>query len=115
MVLGLAAKHEQFAWLAARYREIARERPSDPVPPARLARLQRAVLATLCLAQRQEAQPQRRPYRGAAIVLIASVIATVVGLRLADVKTRDYQRTQQSHSVSKSPPASNGQVVSNSR
>jgi hypothetical protein len=115
MVLGLAAKHEQFAWLAARYREIARERPGDPVPPARLARLQRAVLATMCLAQRQDTEPQRRPYRGAAILLVASVIATVVGLRLADVKTRDYQRTQQNHALTKSQPASNGQVVSNRR
>lgn len=90
--LGLAAKHEQFAWLAARYREIARVRPQDPVPPARLARLQRAALATLCFAPPPGVEPERKAYRGAAVLLIVSVLAMVIGLRLVDMKSRDYQR-----------------------
>lgn len=92
-VLGLAAKHEQFAWLAARYREIARRDPRDPIPPARLARLQRAALATLCFTP-PPAAPERKPYRGAAILLIAAVVAAVVGLRVVDMKAQDHHRSQ---------------------
>ena len=90
-VLGLAAKHEQFAWLAARYRDVARRRPDDPIPAQRLARLQRAALATLCFAPPPGVTPERKPYRGAAVMLIACVVAAVVGLRLVDMKARDVQ------------------------
>jgi hypothetical protein len=100
-VLGLAAKHEQFAWLAARYREVARRRPQDPVPAQRLARLQRAALATLCFAPPPGVTPERKPYRGAAIMLIAFVVLAVVGLRLVDMKTRGHQHAHPAKVVSK--------------
>lgn len=110
-VLGLAAKHEQFAWLAARYREIAIVRPHDPVPAARLARLQRAALATLRFAPPPGVAPERKAYRGAAVLLIASVLAMVIGLRLVDMKSRDYQRGYHARGVG----SGIGQVVSNAR
>jgi len=88
--LGLAAKHEQFAWLAARYREIAKRTPDDPIPQARLARLQRAMLVTFRFDAKQTATPTKMPYRGVALLLVASVFATVIGLWAADAKTRDY-------------------------
>lgn len=89
--LGLAAKHEQFAWLAARYREIARARPEDPVPAARLARLQKAAVVAFRIDARTPTTRERTPYRGVGIILIAAVVAAVIGLRVVDQKARDYQ------------------------
>jgi hypothetical protein len=100
-VLGLAAKHEQFAWLAARYREIARSRPEDPVPPARLARLQKAAVVAFRIDTRSPATRERTPYRGAGIILIAAVIAAVVGLRVVDMKARDHQTRTHTTQTSK--------------
>lgn len=96
-VLGIAAKHGQFAWLAARYRTIAQAQPGDPIPAARLARVQRATLATLCLVPTPSAAPARTPYRAAAIMLLGFVVAAFVGLRLVDMKSHDYKRAHQTH------------------
>lgn len=89
IALGLAAKYRQFAWLAGRYRDAARARPEDPIPPARLARLQRAALVTLCCDTRPQPAPERRPYRGVVTMLIAAVVATAFALWLADAKARE--------------------------
>lgn len=94
LVLGLAAKHEQYAWLAARYREAARANPDDPIPPARLERLQRAALATLCFERRAPQTEERKPYRNVLLLLAATMFATVVGLWLVDMKTSEYQQRQ---------------------
>jgi hypothetical protein len=90
-LLGLAAKHKQYAWLAARYREVSRQRPDDPVPAARLARLQRAALMTMCVEARPAEAAQRKPYRGVSMMLMAFVVATGLGLWLGHVKTQGLQ------------------------
>lgn len=92
VVLGLAAKHEQYAWLAARYREAARANPADPIPQARLARVQRAALATLCFERRTPDVEERKPYRNVLLLLAATMLATVVGLWLVDMKASEYQQ-----------------------
>src|SRR5262245_18593667 len=83
-VRGLAAKHEQFAWLAARYGEVANRLPDDSVAPARLARLQRATIAAYQFKVKIPETTERMPYRGAAVLLLASVFATMIGLWLVD-------------------------------
>lgn len=90
-LLGLAAKHKQYAWLAARYREVSRLRPNDPVPAARLARIQRAALVTMCVEARPVEKAQRMPYRGVSMMLIAAVVATGLGLWLGHMKTQSYR------------------------
>ncbi len=96
-VLGVAAKHSQYAWLAARYREAALRQPHDPIPAQRLARLQRAALLTLSFEGRTVTESKTRsPFRGVAAVLVMTVLATVVGLWLVDSRMRDYQQRKHS-------------------
>jgi hypothetical protein len=95
IVLGVAAKQMQLAWLAARYREIATARPHDSIAPARLDRVKRAVLATMP-AEKPHQTKTRMPYRGAAILLVVGVLAMVAGLWLLDLQSRATMATTSS-------------------
>src|SRR5688572_28002395 len=59
-LLGLAAKHQQLAWLAARYREAARSNPHDWIARDRLKSVQRAALLTFAPVARDTTRTQAR-------------------------------------------------------
>src|SRR5262245_2968101 len=71
-LLGLAAKHGQLAWLAARYRDAARTNPEDQIAPHRLARVQRAAIVTFAM-PRVADEPTTKKYRGVAMLLIGGI------------------------------------------
>ena len=89
-LLGLAAKHEQLAWLASKYRDAAWSNPADPIAPARLARLQRAA-TIIALARIAPEAPHKRPFRGALAMLVGAMLATALGLYIADYKMQRQQ------------------------
>jgi hypothetical protein len=83
--LGLAAKHHEFAWLATKYREATRSNPSDVIAPNRLERVVKAAtIVAFTLPRQPVPAPQRRPYRGAVVLLIGAVIATGIALRITE-------------------------------
>ena len=89
-VLGLAAKHHEFAWLATKYREAVRSNPADDIAPKRLDRVVRAATVVAFTLNRPAVEPkQRRPYRGAAVILIGAVIAMGIGLRITEQRVAD--------------------------
>lgn len=89
-VLGLAAKHREFAWVASKYRDAVRSNPADAIAPQRLERVVKAATAVaFTLARPQAEAPQRRPYRGAALILIGAVIAMGVALRITEQRIAD--------------------------
>lgn len=97
-LLGLAAKHQQLAWLATRYRESARSNPRDPIARDRLKGVQRAAaLLTFTMPVARDTQPKRM--RGGTALLVAAALFTGLGLWLTDF-VRDQQ---QSTMVSRHP------------
>lgn len=97
-LLGLAAKHQQLAWLASRYREAARSNPRDPIARDRLKGVQRAAaMLAFAMPVAREAAPKKM--RGGTALLLAAVLFTGVGLWLTDF-VRDQQ---QSTMVSRHP------------
>nr|HEX4317640.1 hypothetical protein [Kofleriaceae bacterium] len=72
----------EFAWTAARYREIARDKPiDDPVATEAMVRLRRAAEATLVATTATTARADKASgaYRGTMAILLIMVVA-VVGL-----------------------------------
>lgn len=91
-LLGVAAKHQQLAWLAGKYRDAARSNPSDGIAQARLARVCRAAAMMFTMPVVAPPPPTRRAYRGIPLILIGAVIATGIGLSITEQQVQ--QRTQ---------------------
>lgn len=75
-VVAIAAELESFAWIATRYRELART--GDAIAQAQLARVSRAteVALTIGAVARRAAAPEKAPYRG--LVLMVAVLVLIV-------------------------------------
>ena len=90
-LLGLAAKHEQFVWLASKYRTAAWSNPTDPIAPQQLARVQRATAIVALSKRTSVASPVPRLYRSAMVLLAGVVLATGVGLFITDRRVQQHQ------------------------
>ena len=91
-LLGLAAKHQQLAWLASRYREAARSNPRDFIARDRMKSVQRAAaLLTFSTPVVREAEPKFS--RGCTILLIAAVLSTGLGLWVTDFMRQKQETT----------------------
>ena len=88
-LLGVAAKHHQLAWLAARYRGAARSNPHDCVARDRLQRVRRASTLLAFAPPPARAATTTAP-RAAATLLVAAMLFAGLGLWLTD-----YLRQQQ--------------------
>lgn len=75
-VLAAAAQHGSFGWACARYRE----RGDDPIATERLARLQRAALATMYATRAARPDAEAKPFRATLALLAILVIALGLGL-----------------------------------
>lgn len=90
-LLGIAAKHQQLAWLAARYAAAARSNPHDTIARDRLERVRRAsaVLAFRLPATREVTS---KTPRAAAMLLLASMAFAGLGLWLTDFMSHQQQQ-----------------------
>ena len=95
-LLGLAAKHTQFAWLAARYKDASRTNPADPIATHRLARVQRAAAVVAFAMPRAADEPVKKPFRGIAMMLAGAVIATGLAMFLTNNKVQQHQQDSRS-------------------
>jgi hypothetical protein len=77
-VVAVAAELESFAWVATRYRELART--GDAIAAAQLARISRAaeVAMTIGAVARRTGTPEKTPYRGLKM-MIAVLVMTMLG------------------------------------
>jgi len=100
-LLGVAAKHQEFAWLAGKYRDAARSNPSDVIAPERLPRVQRAAAIVMMSKTKPIADPMPKTFRAMSIMLIGAVLATGLGLVVADQKVQQHQ--QQSTTIARHP------------
>jgi len=91
-LLGLAAKHQQLAWLALRYREAARSNPRDPIARDRMKAVHRAA-ALLAFSAPVVRDVEPKISRGCAILLIAAVLSTSLGLWVTDFMRHKQQTT----------------------
>lgn len=89
-LLGLAAKHAQFAWLAGKYRDAARSNPEDPIARDRLVRLQRAAAIVMMSKTPAAPAPMKQGLRAMSILLIGAALATGLGLVVADHKVQQH-------------------------
>lgn len=89
-LLGVAAKHQQFAWLAGKYRDAARSNPADPVAADRLLRVRRAA-AIVMMATSAPPPPKSKAYRGAAMMLVGAMLAAGLGLFITEQKVQQHQ------------------------
>jgi hypothetical protein len=96
-LLGIAAKHQHLAWLAGKYRDAARSNPSDPIAPARIERVRRCAALMFAMPVKPPPLPMSRAYRTIPLVLLGAVIATGIGLVVAE------QRVQQRALVTRHP------------
>ena len=78
-LLGLAAQHDCFAWVAARYRE----KPGDTIADARLDRLRRAATAKMMATGTPRPDPRVKPYTLTIALMIALVTVAIVGFLYA--------------------------------
>jgi hypothetical protein len=99
VLLGLTAKHQQFAWLAARYRDASRSNPSDPVAAHRLIRVQRAAAIVMMSKVEPVETPMPRMFKMASMMLLGALIATGLGLVVTEQKVQQHQQNtiQQHH------------------
>lgn len=105
-VLGLAAKHNELAWLAGKYRDASRSNPADTVAGVRLAKVQRAAMIVTFTLPREVAAanaPKRRPYRAASMLLVGSVLAMGLGLVLTNQRVQSAQSAPAPTLVSRHP------------
>jgi hypothetical protein len=88
-LLGLAAKHQELAWLATRYREDARSNPRDWIARDRMKSVQRATaMLAFSVPAAQASAPKKS--RGPLALLFVAVLSMFVGLWITD-----FMRTQQ--------------------
>jgi hypothetical protein len=101
-LLRLIARHEAYAWAAAKYRDAKRAAPASPSPfrsypdhavdaiaDRQLDRMRRAAEATLYASASAREDRGRSPYRAATAVLAMFIVAIVAGLIFASVFQRE--------------------------
>lgn len=101
-LLRLIARHEAYAWAAAKYRDAKRAAPASPSPfrsypdhavdaiaDRQLDRMRRAAEATLYASASAREDRGRSPYRAATAVLALLIFAIVAGLIFASVFQRE--------------------------
>jgi hypothetical protein len=91
-LLGLAVKHGQLAWLAARYRDAARTNPRDPIARDRLKSVQRAA-AMLAFAMPAARASEHKKPRGPTMLLLAAALSTGLALWLTDFMRTHHPTT----------------------
>lgn len=81
-LLVLAGQHGRYAWLAARYREIARR--DDPLARERLALVQRSVELTLAVAMMKDrdAGDEPTPHAATRRLLVVMLVVLALGMLL---------------------------------
>ena len=82
-VLRLAGQHSQYAWLACRYRELARR--GDDIAHKRLELVQRAAELTLFVSLRKREAAEPAPYQATRRMLVAMLLVLVIGAILTRV------------------------------
>jgi hypothetical protein len=92
-ILGVAAKHGEFAWLATRYREHVKRNADDAVAPARLARVQRAAAVVMLSKAPKAAEPMPKIFKMASLLLVGAAVAVGIGLFVVDNKVQTQQQT----------------------
>lgn len=75
-LIGLVARHDAYAWAAARYRT----RGDDPIAARELARIRKATEVTLLVGAAARPDDARKPYRALIAVLLLMLVAIVGGL-----------------------------------
>lgn len=75
-VMRLVARHDAYAWAAARYRTKA----GDPIADKQLERIRRAAEVTLLATAASRKDKGKNPYRATTTMLIALVVLIVGGL-----------------------------------
>jgi ribosomal protein L32 len=101
-LLRLVARHDAYAWAAAKYRDAKRAAPASPAPfrsyPDRavdaiadrqLDRMRRAAEATLYAGATAREERGKAPYRAATAILAMLIFAVIAGLIFASVFPRD--------------------------
>lgn len=83
-LLGIAAKHHQLAWLAARYFSAARSNPQDYVARDGLKRVQRASAMLAFAVPKASDEGRSKMPRAAVTLLLASMVMVVLGLQVTD-------------------------------
>ncbi len=89
----LVAAHGEYGWVAARYREQARERPADAIATKQMERIRRAIEATLLVSATARDKPAATPYKNLVALLAVLVIVLVVGMVYVFVKARGASET----------------------
>lgn len=103
-LLERARHHQAYPWLAARYRERARQ--GDQIACERLALVQRTVELTLLVPTR-DASDEARPYRGASrLLLVLLVLFVLGGVALHMVSQRGEARARPDRASTRSPAVS---------
>jgi hypothetical protein len=92
-LIGLAAKHEQFAWLATRYRDAARSNPEDPVAQARLQKVQRAATIVTFSKTVPVETKTKNPMKGVAILLVGAAVACFLAMMLTEQQVQKQSQT----------------------
>lgn len=95
-VLGIAAKHGEFTWLATRYREHAKRNADDAVAPARLERVQRAAAIVMLAKAPKTAEPMPKIFKMASLLLVGAAVAVGIGLFVVDNRVETVQTISQS-------------------
>lgn len=97
-VLGVAAKHKEFAWLATRYREYAKSNADDAIAPARLQRVQRAAAIVILAKAPPPAEPMPKLFKMASLMIVGAAVAVGIGLFVGNNKAQQHQQTMSSYS-----------------
>lgn len=79
-VLRLANQHDAYAWVAARYRERAKQFPDDKSSKEHLDRVARAAEAALVAGAFKRKDGAPSPYRNTMAILGLMIIAIIAGL-----------------------------------
>jgi hypothetical protein len=92
-ILGIAAKHGEFAWLATRYRAHVKRNADDAIAPARLARVQRAAAVVMFSKAPPTSEPMPKIFKMASLLLVGAAVAVGIGLFVVDNKVQARQQT----------------------
>ena len=98
-LLGLAAKHKQLVWLAARYRDASRSNPDDQIAKDRIERVRRATAVMFAMAAPPPADTTRKAYRSVPLVLLGAIIATAVCFVVTEQRVDQHQRAEQNQRI----------------
>lgn len=78
-ILELAAGQHAYPWLAAQYSQVLRQRPTDEVAQAQVARLTRATEAALTASALARTPPDQRKKFSNVIIFLALLVFILVG------------------------------------